>query len=71
VDEGHPLVKPGRQINWTVYEDLLGQTCAVTGEAPGVSTRLMVALIYLKYQHDLSEESVGPFCGRLLPLEGV
>ena len=58
VDEGHPLVKLGRQINWTVFEERLGQTYAVTGGAPGVSTRLMVALHYLKYQHDLSDESV-------------
>lgn len=26
--------------------------------APGLSTRLMVALHYLKYQHDLSDEDV-------------
>ena len=58
VDEGHPLVKLGRQINWRVFEERLGQTYAVTGGAPGVSTRLMVALHYLKYQHDLSDESV-------------
>ena len=58
VDEGHPLVKLGRQINWTVFEERLGPTYAVTGGAPGVSTRLMVALHYLKYQHDLSDESV-------------
>lgn len=58
VDEGHPLVKLGRQINWTVFEERLGQTYALTGGAPGVSTRLMVALHYLKYQHDLSDESV-------------
>lgn len=58
VDEGHPLVKLGRQISWTVFEERLGQTYAVTGGAPGVSTRLMVALHYLKYQHNLSDESV-------------
>ena len=29
VDEGHPLVKLGRQINWTVFEERLGQTYAV------------------------------------------
>jgi hypothetical protein len=26
--------------------------------APGIDTRLMVALHYLKYQHDLSDEEV-------------
>jgi IS5 family transposase len=58
VDAGHPLVKLGGQINWTVFEERLGKTYAVTGGAPGVSTRLMVALHYLKYQHDLSDEAV-------------
>ena len=68
VDAEHPLVKLGRQINWTVFEERLGQTYAVTGGAPGVSTRLMVALHYLKYQYDLSDESVvqhwveNPYC---------
>jgi len=36
-------VKLGRQINWTVFEERLGQTYAVTGGAPGVSTRLRAA----------------------------
>lgn len=58
VDAGHPLVKLGRQINWTGFEERLGQTYAAANGAPGVSTRLMVALHYLKYQHDLSDESV-------------
>ncbi len=53
VDAGHPLVKLGRRINWTVFfEERLGPTYATRTGAPGVSTRLMVALHYLKYQHD-------------------
>jgi IS5 family transposase len=58
VDPAHALVKLGRQINWTGFDDLLGQTYAAANGAPGVRTRLMVALHYLKYQHDLSDEAV-------------
>jgi IS5 family transposase len=37
--------------NWRpTYHDKTG--------APGIDTRLMVALHYLKYQHDLSDEVV-------------
>jgi IS5 family transposase len=58
VDPAHALVKLGRQINWAGFDELLGQTYAATNGAPGVSTRLLVALHYLKYQHDLSDEAV-------------
>jgi transposase, IS5 family len=58
VDPGHALVKLGRQINWAGFDESLGQTYAAANGAPGVSTRLMVALHYLKYQHDLSDEAV-------------
>ena len=37
---------------------MLGATYHATQGAPGISTRLMVALHYLKYQHDLSDEDV-------------
>ena len=58
VDAGHPLVKLGRQIEWAVFTERLGQTYATANGAPGVNTRLLVALHYLKYQHDLSDEAV-------------
>ena len=58
VDPTHPLVKLGRQIDWTLFEEQLGKTYDPKVGAPGVSTRLMVALHYLKYQHDLSDEGV-------------
>ena len=57
VDAGHPLVKLGQQINWAGFEERLGATYAVANGAPGRSTRLLVALHYLKYQHDLSDEA--------------
>ena len=45
-------------MDWSVFEQQLGSTYHATHGAPGVSTRLMVALHYLKYQHDLSDEGV-------------
>jgi IS5 family transposase len=58
VDAEHPLVKLGGKIDWTRFEELLEATYHATQGAPGVDTRLMVALHYLKYQHDLSDEAV-------------
>ena len=58
VDPTHPLVKLGAQFDWTLFEEQLGKTYDPKVGAPGVSTRLMVALHYLKYQHDLSDERV-------------
>jgi IS5 family transposase len=58
VDATHPLVKLGRQIDWAVFTERLAPTYAATNGAPGVNTRLLVALHYLKYQHDLSDEAV-------------
>src|ERR1035441_8215998 len=40
------------------FEQTLGSTYHPRQGAPGISTRLMVALHYLKYQHDLSDEDV-------------
>jgi IS5 family transposase len=74
VDANHPLVKLGAQINWTAFEEHLAPTYHDKTGATGIDTRLMVALHYLKYQHDLSDEAVvagwveNPywqhFCGR-------
>jgi len=54
----HRLVKLSKRIDWKRFEEKFGTTyCADTGR-PGVSTRLMVALTYLKYLHDLSDREV-------------
>jgi transposase, IS5 family len=58
IDQNHPLVRLGLYINWTSFEQTLGDTYDPIQGAPGISTRLMVALHYLKYQHDLSDEDV-------------
>ena len=54
----HPLVRLGLCTDWASFEQALGATYHPTQGAPGISTRLMVALHYLKYQHDLSGENV-------------
>jgi transposase, IS5 family len=54
----HPLVRLGLFIDWESFEQTLGGTYDPSQGAPGISTRLMVALHYLKYQHDLSDEDV-------------
>ena len=58
IDMSHPLVGLGRVMDWLSFEQTLGVTYHPTQGAPGISTRLMVALHYLKYQHDLSDEDV-------------
>lgn len=57
VDAEHPLVKLGAKIEWEKFEELLGASYNATQGAPGIDTRLMVALHYLKYQHNLSDEA--------------
>jgi len=58
VRKDHPLVLLGRRMDWASFEEQLGGTYHARLGAPGVSTRLMVGLHYLKYQHDLSDEAV-------------
>src|ERR1017187_6692537 len=58
IDRSHPLVRLGHFIDWHSFEETLGSTYHPSQGAPGISTRLMVALHYLKYQQDLSDEDV-------------
>jgi IS5 family transposase len=58
IDMSHPLVRLGLCIDWSSFEESLGSTYHPSQGAPGISTRLMVALHYLKYQLDLSNEDV-------------
>ena len=58
IDLHHPLVGLGLCIDWRSFEATLGSTYHPSHGAPGISTRLMVALHYLKYRHDLSDEDV-------------
>jgi transposase, IS5 family len=57
VNLNHGYVRLAHEINWQQFDEVLGASYSEMGR-PGVSTRLMVALHYLKYQHDLSDEAV-------------
>src|ERR1700686_1945045 len=58
INMSHALVPLGDVIDWDSFERSLDSTYHPSHGAPGISTRLMVALHYLKYQHDLSDEEV-------------
>jgi IS5 family transposase len=58
VDPDHALVKLAGRVDWERLDETFGALyCAETG-APGRSTRLLVALHYLKFTFDLSDEDV-------------
>ena len=58
IDMSHSLVRLGLCIDWSSFEKTPDSTYHPSHGAPGISTRLMVALHYLKYQLDLSNEDV-------------
>jgi len=58
IDPNHGLVKLSKVVEWDRIDDLFGSTYCPDNGRPGVSTRLMVALHYLKYTHNLSDEDV-------------
>ena len=74
VSHEHPLYQLSEAIDWTRFESELGPLYAEATGRPGLPTRLMVGLHYLKYLFDESDESVvekwveNPywqlFCGR-------
>ena len=75
VSHEHPLYRLAEAIDWDRFEAELGPLYAEEVGRPGLPTRLMVGLHYLKYLFDESDESVvekwveNPywqfFCGRL------
>lgn len=58
VDRRHPLVLLADEVEWGRFEEAFGVTYAEGVGRPGVPTRLMVALHYLKYAFDVSDEQV-------------
>ena len=58
LDRSHPLYKMAEKIDWSIFEKEFGSTYHDTMGRPGKSIRLMVALNYLKYTFDLSDEAV-------------
>jgi IS5 family transposase len=58
IDPGHSLAKLAKAIDWERLDDVFGSTYCPDNGRPAISTRLMVALHYLKYTHNLSDEDV-------------
>lgn len=54
----HSLVKLSKIVNWDALDKIFGETFCDDNGRPGISTRLMVALHYLKFTHDLSDDAV-------------
>jgi IS5 family transposase len=61
IDPRHSMVKLAKVVDWTGLDELFGSTYCPDNGRPGVSTRLMVSLHYLKYTYNLSDEDV--VCG--------
>ena len=58
IDLGHSLVKLAKAIDWDRLDEVFGSTYCPDNGRPAISTRLMVALHYFKYTHNLSDEDV-------------
>ncbi len=59
VDAAHPLVRLAGEIDWVGFETAFGAAYAESRVGrPPASKRLPVALHYLKYTFDLSDEDV-------------
>jgi len=56
IDPNHSLVKLSKAVDWKRLEEVFGETYCPDNGRPAISTRLMVALHYLKYTYDLSDE---------------
>ncbi|MCG8634811.1 MAG: IS5 family transposase, partial [Desulfobacterales bacterium] len=58
ISYGHSLVKLSKAVNWGELDNKFGLTFCEDNGRPGIPTRLMVALHYLKFTHDLSDTAV-------------
>ena len=57
LNRAHPLFVLSKEIDWAVFEEQFGGLYSENGR-PGVPTRVMVGLHYLKHMFDESDESV-------------
>ena len=58
IDMRHGLVKLAKTVDWDRLDEEFGATYCPDNGRPGVSTRLMVSLHYLKYTYNLSDDDV-------------
>jgi IS5 family transposase len=56
INPGHEMVKLSNVVDWDRLDELFGETYCPDNGRPGMSTRLMVSLHYLKYTFNLSDE---------------
>jgi IS5 family transposase len=56
INPGHEMVKLANVVDWDRMDELFGETYCPDNGRPGISTRLMVSLHYLKYTFSLSDE---------------
>lgn len=54
----HSLVRLGHEVDWDRFEKVFGETYCEDNGRPGSNTRLLVALHYLKYTFNLSDDDV-------------
>ena len=58
VDPSHAMVKLAGRVDWARLEETFGALYCEDNGAPALPTRLLVALHYLKFSFDLSDEDV-------------
>lgn len=58
IDPKHPMVRLALGIDWEAFENAFAPMWHDSHGRPAIETRLMVALHYLKYTFDLSDEAV-------------
>ncbi len=58
IDPGHGLVKLAKVVDWDRLEEVFGSISCPDNGRPAISKRLMVALHFLKYTHNLSDTDV-------------
>ena len=58
LNPSHALVKLSKVVDWQRFDEVFGKSFCADNGRPAISTRLMVALHYLKYSCDLSDDEV-------------
>ena len=56
--ETHPLVVLSKAFDWNMFNKSFGEKFHSENGRPGLSTRLMVGLHYIKHAYNLSDEGV-------------
>jgi len=57
LDTSHPLIRLAKVIDWNAFDERFGALYEPNNGRPGLPTRLMVGLHYLKYAFNESDES--------------